>query len=210
MNQNDWKILDRNKAQDVLDVMSHNRDAIVFDRQLTEVAVKPLSFYNKYKLYRLTNYATLPVFTMKYLGDGDTFYTVDGLANTIYTVNEADQVTVKRSNVLEYLTFFFSNVQGSEGDVFLVQDPKNIPLADSLSPTVRQAIASHFIPVTVETTSNTTLRVTAALIYGDALIRAELRVNIDGKIMFEDQKLLMSGIHLPVSIYEHYHNYAEA
>ncbi len=202
-----WKTLTREKALSVLEILSHNKDSVVFSRDQTEVATRDLPFYSKFKVYRLTNYSTLPVFTMKFLSDGNDFYTLDGLANTIYTVNELDPISLNRENIVDYLAFFFNKVQGSEGDVFLIQDPNNIPMSDTLNTDIHQGIIDKFEAITVEVLNGAqAINVRANIIYGDAMIDATMSVDSDGKIAFSDQRLLLAGINLPTAIYN---NYAE-
>ncbi len=207
---NQWKILDKEKKDNVLDILSTNKDSIVFSKDYTEVAIKELPFYHNYKLYKLTNYSTLPVFSMKYLSNGDDFYSLDGLANTIYTVNELDNISINRDNIVDYLAFFFNKVQGSEGDVYLIKDPNKIPESDTLSKPLVQEIIGKFNPITIEVlTGSKNIKVTATIIYGDALIDADMSIDGTGKISFDNQRLLLSGIALPTAIYNNYNSHVE-
>lgn len=202
MGQN-WTRLTREQSREVLNRLSTHRDAIVFSKDTTEVSVRRLPFYTSFYLCRLVNYATMPTFSMFYITNGVEFYALDGTPNPIYTVNEKDPIRLNDKNALEYLDFFFSNVQGSEGDVFLIKDPSTMPLLSSL-PDVQQAgILTSFKPIYV-TQESTSLKVSGTMYYGGGLIAATILISQDGKIGFQDQSLLMSGIYFP-------HNpYAEA
>ena len=198
--QNDWKRFNREETNGVLEKLSTHKDAVVFSRDVTEVLCRPLPFYSKYRLYKLTNYATMPSFTMSYLGDGEDFISLDGTANPIYTANEKDPVSLGETNVIPYLDFFFGHVQGSEGDIFLIKDPAKMPFMSSLSPAQQQSVLDCFKPLQVS--SDITpghFRVSGTLYYDGVLLAATIQVTPEGKLAFQEQSMLLQGIHFPYS-----------
>lgn len=194
--------MNREQAGKVLHQLETRSDAIVFSRDVTEVCWRALPFYNNWRLYRLTNYATMPTFTMTYLSDGTEFIALDGTANPIYTVDEKDPLMLTQENVIPYLEFFFSNVQGSEGEVFLLRDPRKMPFLSSFSEAQRQSILHNFraAEVRFDNTLNA-YRVTGTLHYGGGLLAAAIIVMPDGKISFQEQTLLLTGVYFPHSPY---------
>ena len=202
MAQTQWIRMNREQAGRVLNQLSSRKDTVVFSRDVTDVSWRGLPFYANYRLCRLTNYATMPTFTMTYLTDGTEYISLDGTANPIYTVDEKDPLLLTEANVIPYLEFFFSNVQGSEGDVFLIRDPHKMPFMDSLDTAQRQSIVQSFIPASVafDSTLNA-YKVNGTLHYGGVLMAAAIVVMPDGKISFQEQRLLLTGIHFPDSPY---------
>lgn len=200
--QSGWIRLKRDDAHQVLDHLSGHRDAIVFSREATEVACRELPFYPTFRLYRLINYATMPTFSMMYLSDGQEFVTVDGTANPIYTVNAKAPIRLTLDRVIPYLEFFFSNVQGSEGDIFLIKDPATMPFLASLSENQKQTLAASFRALDVTADMDKGIfRVSGTLYYGGGLIAATIAAMTDGRLSFENQQLLLSGIHFPYNPY---------
>ena len=196
--QPSWTRLNREQAHAVLNKLSGNRDAVVFSKESTEVSWRSMPFYTNYRLYRLINYATMPTFSMMYLSNGDEFITIDGTANPIYTVNEKDGIRLNEMNVIPYLDFFFTNVQGSEGDVFLIKDPRKMPFMDALSDVQQQNVIANFKPLKVtHDTAAHVYKVAGTLYYGGGLISAVIVVSPEGKLAFQEQSLLLSGIHFP-------------
>ena len=202
MAQTQWIKMNHEQAGRVLGQLHGREDAVVFSRDVTEVAWKGLAFYNNYRLCRLINYATMPVFTMVYLTDGTDYIQLDGTANPIYIADEKDPLMLNEENVISYLEFFFSNVQGSEGEVFLIRDPHKMPFMNTLSAVQRQSIIDHFRPplVSFDPAANA-YKVSGILHYGGSLLAAVIVVATDGKISFQEQSLLLSGIHFPDSPY---------
>lgn len=197
MAQLQWEKLNQQEAVRVLDQLSARPDAIVFSRAVTEVSKRNLSFYSRYRLCRLINFATMPTFSMTYLTDGTDFIGIDGTPGLIYAVNRKDPIALTEANVVDYIEFFFSSVQGLDGDVFLIKDPKHMPFMDILTPEQRQGFTGCFQPVRISTDSTGTFEVNATVYYGGGLIKAVVQVTPEGKISFHDQSLLLSGIHFP-------------
>lgn len=196
---NQWIRLSREQTQSVLEKLSTHKDAIVFSRDTTEVAVRELPFYNAHRIFRVTNYATMPSFSMQYLSDSENFISLDGTANPVYTVNEKEPLRLTEITVVPYLDFFFSYVQGSEGDIFLIKDPRKMPFMGSLSPDQQQTVVNSFKPLLVTHDENNPhhFKVSGTLYYDGSLLSASIRVNPEGKLAFENQSLLLQGIHFP-------------
>ena len=197
-----WTRLKREESHQVLDRLSGNRDAIVFSREATEVSIRELPFYRTYRLYRLVNYATMPTFSMMYLSNGSEFISIDGTAHPIYAVNQKAPIHLNADNVGAYLEFFFTNVQGSEGDVFLIKDLEKMPFLGSLTPAQQATLRSSFRPVQI--TADKPLgpfRISGTLYYGGGLLGATIVAMPDGRLSFENQQLLLTGIHIPFSPY---------
>lgn len=195
-----WNRLPKEQASEVMNAIGDQRDAVIFSDQMTEVAWQELPFYTHFKLYRLTNYATMPSFTMDYLGNGDTFVPIDGTANPVYTVNETDPVRIDINTVTAYLDFFFTNVRAIDGDIFLIKNPTDLPLISSLSQEQQQSIINSHIPINIsaQATSNS-FHVTGTLYYDGSLISATIQVTGEGKLSIENQSLLLQGIQFPHS-----------
>ncbi len=197
-----WTRLKREDAHQVLDRLSGNRDAIVFSREATEVACRDLPFYSTYKLYRLINYATMPTFSMTYISNGIDFLGIDGTANPIYAANEKAPARLNADNVIAYLDFFFSNVQGSEGDIFLIKDLEKMPFISTLSANQLASIKGNFRPLAVTAEkAQGPFRISGTLYYGGGLLAATIVTQADGRLSFENQQLLLTGIHFPYSPY---------
>jgi hypothetical protein len=188
----DWTRIEQGQALTVLDALSRAADAPAFTAEETDVDCRPLAFYGRYRLYRLVNRATLPAFSMYYLGDGEQFVALDGTANPNYTVSEQDPVRLSETTVVAYAEFFFSHVQGSEGDVFFVKDPRRTPLLASLDDDRLQTILDRHTPLTVErdhATGDFLLRGT--LRYGDGLISAVVTISPAGKLSVHEASIIL-------------------
>lgn len=197
-----WTRLKREEAYQVLDRLGGHRDAIVFSREATEVACRDLPFYAGYRLYRLINYATMPTFSMTYLSNGIEFTSIDGTAHPIYAVNDKAPIRLNSDNLIPYLEFFFSNVRGSEGDIFLIRDIDRMPFFSTLTAAQQASVKSNFRPLNVTAEkAQGPFRTTGTLYYGGGLMSATITTQADGRLGFDNQQLLLTGIHFPYSPY---------
>ena len=202
MTQSQWTKLNHEQAQRVLRLLSDNEDAIAFSKELTGVSWRALPFYTDYRLYRLVNYATMPTFTITYLSNGSEYISLDGTANPIYAVNEKDPFQLDNLNVIPYLDFFFSYVQGSEGEISLIKDPHELSFMDNMDSIQQQNVVSSFKSLkVVSCTEEDCHKISGTLYYSGALITATILIKQDGKISFQDQNLLLSGISLSENPY---------
>lgn len=201
---NSWTRLTRENAHAVLGKLSDRKDAVLFTRETTEVTTRALPFYTRFQIYRLVNYATMPVFTLLYLSDGEEFIPLDGSSAPLYDVNARDPIHLNEMNVIPYLEFFFSNVHGADGEVALIKDPHKAPFLEMLSPEQKERIASTFHPLRVGRDAATgNYKVTGTLLYGGAIVSAAIAVTPEGNLTFQEQTLLLSGLYFPPDPYGH-------
>lgn len=206
MKHHQWHSMPREQAGDVMQKISSAADAAVFSGPMTEVTYRPLPFYSHFKQFRLTNYATMPCFSMDYLGNPETgvFYALDGLANTLYDVNDDDRIALTAETVIEYIDFFFTHVQGPDGDIYLIKTPEDLPMLGSLPENQQASVRESHRPLTVDPQpAEDGFLVGATVYYGGSLISAEIFIRADGQISIQNQSLLLQGIHFPMSPVEH-------
>jgi len=199
-----WIRLDKKDSDKVLSEVDKYIDSAIFSKDMTEVTFRTLPFYTNYKLYMLSNYATMPVFTMLFLSDGNKFIQLNGLSNPIYEANSLDPIHLTEKNLISYLKFFFRYVQGSEGEVFLITDIKKFPHLDILQANKRDEIIKTYEPVEIKLLNSTEIEysVKALILYGDAIIKTYINLKENGNILFTQQEIITSGINLPGSMYK--------
>jgi hypothetical protein len=189
----DWTRVEPGPAQAMLEQLSRDGGARQFTVQETDVDCRSLPFYGRYKLYRLTNRATLPAFSLHYLGDGEHFVALNGTANPIYTASEQDPLQLAEGSVIPYVEFFFSHVQGSEGEIFFVKDPQRTPLLASLDDDQRTTLLAEHRPLALQHDPATGgFMVSGTLHYGGGLINASVAVDPTGKLSFHDTSIILT------------------
>lgn len=186
----DWERLNREKSAEIIGKVTHASDAQLFSNASSEAVCTALPFYKSFLLYRITNYATLPSFSMDFLGDGHTFYLLDGSPDPIFMVNSRGNLQLKFENVLDYIEFFLKYVTTDDGDIYLIQDPDNLPFLDSMSVEQQINLKQRFTPPALDYNhEEDAFELHGDLYYGGTLLKAKISVYPDGTLTFSDQSM---------------------
>ncbi len=112
-----WQKLEKEQTESMIGAVRSAAEAMLFSPTASEGAVAFLPFYNDFALYRLTNYTSLPIFTMEFLSDGETYIYLDGSEDAVLKANEKDGLRLTPRNIMEYLDFYFKNTTRDEGEI---------------------------------------------------------------------------------------------
>lgn len=189
----EWQILDRDQSSELIERLTTHADADLFSGATCGVQYRPLPFYRHFVLYRIINYNTMPVFTMEYLGDGTTFYRLDGSPDPILLVNSRGDLDLDEDNAVDYISFFFSHISTDEGDMVLVDNPDDLPFIDSLD--MEQQIMlkrRHEKPSLSYDPIGDSFTLSSDVFYTGCLLKADISVNRDGKINITDRGMIMA------------------
>jgi hypothetical protein len=187
-----WHKLDRDRTVAMIDSVKTSGDHIMFSLSTSEAKCAKLGFYKNLLLYRLTNYSSLPSFSFDYLGDGKTYYYMDGSTTALYAANDTGNLVLNEMTVLEYVIFFFNHVSGPDGDVYVIEDPQDHPALDALNyAQMDDILASHQAPE-ISDDGNGNFIVKTSLYYLGSLVRATIAVDRAGRVNVMDHQLLMS------------------
>lgn len=189
-----WQNLDRQQSRAIIEkVLSKQGPAeALFNPMTSEVKCRTLPFYRNFLQYRLTNYASLPSFSLDYLGDGSSFFHLDGQASTIYDVNERAGLKITIETILPYLRFFFTHVQLDDGEVLLVDDINDLPFMESMDYQQQSHIHQNFKPadISYEVSFNAFV-VNCTLYFMGILMHSAVKIDDDGVVSILDQTMLV-------------------
>ena len=105
-----WHRLDADKTKSLLDTVRSSGEAILFSEKNNEAKCMRLPFYNDLLLYRIVNTASLPIFSMDFLGADDGFFYLDGSDTPLSRVSQAGKLQLREDNIAAYVQFYFYNV----------------------------------------------------------------------------------------------------
>jgi len=204
-----WIRLDKASGKKILTSLGEKCNHSVFSDDMTEVSFRTLPFYTNYKIYKIANYATMPVFSMHFLGSesNDDFILLNGFADPIYEINKKDPIHLTSETIIQYLKFFFRYVQGSEGEVFIISAPNEIPHFNILPNETQKDVIKNFKPIEKSSgTDNQGIFHTAKaqILYGDAVIDTNIHMRENGTIFFSEQHIIVDRVHLPKNMYPSY------
>lgn len=188
-----WQKLERSETAKIIQRVSSTPDGSLFSNATSEASAAVLPFYRGFNLVRLTNFATLPSFTLEFLSDGQSFYLLDGSADPLAKVCERGALILNDQNVADYVDFFFKNVTTEEGDIYLIRDPENLPFLDSLSLDQQIQIRKHYFePSVAYDRDEDVFLVQGVMYFAGVLLRATLTVQPDGQIEISNHAMLMA------------------
>lgn len=189
----DWQKLERSETAKIIQRVSQTPDGALFSVSTSEASATQLPFYRGFMLVRLTNYATLPSFTLDFLSDGNTFYMLDGSPDPLQKIAARGGLNLNDRNVVEYVDFFFRHVTTEEGDIYLIRDPDDMPFMDSLSLDQQIQIKRAHTGIGVAyNRDDDTFAVSADLYFAGVLLKATLTVQADGQIEVSNHAMLMA------------------
>lgn len=188
-----WHKLDRDRTVAMIDSVKTSGDHIFFSLGTSEAKCAKLPFYKNYLVYRLTNYSSLPSFSFDYVGDGRTYYYLDGSTAPIYRANDSGNLALTAQNVLDYITFFFAHVSGPDGDVYVIDNPHDNPALDALGPDQMASIQAMHQPADITMDGSGNFVVATSLWYLDTLVRATVQVDAGGRVNITGTQMLMNS-----------------
>lgn len=189
-----WQKLARVKTAEVIERVSMTADGALFSVATSEASVASLPFYNGFMLVRLTNHATLPSFSLDFLSDGSSFYLLDGSPEPLQRVAARGGLVLNDGNVIDYVSFFFKYVTTEEGDIYLIDNPDDMPFLDSLSLDQQLEIKrSHTGMEAVYDRENDVFLVKSDMYFAGVLLKATLTVAPDGDIEVSEHAMLMGA-----------------
>ena len=187
-----WQKLDRKKTGEIINRVSQTSDGPLFSTTTSEATIAPLPFYRGFMLVRLTNYATLPSFTLDFLSDGSAFYLLDGSPDPLQKVALRGGLILNDHNVADYVGFFFKHVTTEEGDIYMIHNPEDMPFLDSLSLDQQiQIKRAHTDVAVANDRDNDYFLVQTDMYFAGTLLKATLTVQPDGQIEVTDHAMLI-------------------
>ncbi|HEY8963135.1 MAG TPA: hypothetical protein VIN59_01600 [Alphaproteobacteria bacterium] len=189
-----WQKLDRAKTGEIINRVSQTPDGPLFSVTTSEATIAHLPFYRGFVLVKLTNYATLPSFSLEFLSDGSSFYLLDGSPMPLQKVALRGGLVLTDQNVTDYVEFFFKHVTTEEGDIYLIHDPDDMPFMDALSLDQQiQIKRKHTDMAVAYDRDNDVFLVQADMYFAGVLLKATLTIQPDGEIQVTNHAMLMGS-----------------
>lgn len=187
-----WQPLEKDQLNTLIDSVASRGMPGLFSAGSSQGKRSALPFYNGFYIYDLKNFSTLPVFTMQYLGNDSEFFYLDGSPTPIYQVNENyNALKLDQTNIVDYVSFFFTYVSILEEEADMIRDPENLPYYEYLSDEQKQIIAREKQNVQIEFSHDSQLySLHCPLYYGGSLVKAMIQVDMRGHVTVKDYKLL--------------------
>ncbi len=190
----DWHRLDKDKMMTMIASVKSAGEAMLFSPVTSEAKCARLPFYDNFLFYRLTNFSSMPVFSLDFLGDGERYFYVDGSEQAILSINEQFGLRLNEANIVQYLNFYFFNVRSEDGDILLVKNAEEGQTLDLYDDERRESI--DIMPENVKITfveSKEAFVVNAPVYYLGGIMEANIIVTQHGSVTVQPLKMLITG-----------------
>jgi hypothetical protein len=189
----DWHRLDRDKTLGMIASVKSADEALLFSPVTSEAKCARLPFSDSFLLYRLTNYASLPTFSMDFLSNGERFFYLDGSDRALREIIGSEGLKLSKETVIPYLNFYFLNVRLPEGEVVILKDPGEVHTLDLYDDERRENIFLSPESLKIEEIPETGgLKVTAPIYYDGTCMEAIITVSKDGVVHTAPQRMITS------------------
>ncbi|OIN87059.1 MAG: hypothetical protein AUJ12_03165 [Alphaproteobacteria bacterium CG1_02_46_17] len=169
-------------------------DFVLFSPQTSEAKALKLPFYESFLLYRLTNFSSLPTFSMDFLSDGESYFYMDGSDGPIIHINQKAGLNLNAQTVIPYLNFYYCFVRLPEGEIILLKSPEEAGIIDLYDDERREDFDAVPTPLSVEDVDGDALfKVTAPILYDGSPMEALITVTKDGKVTTQPKRMLTMG-----------------
>lgn len=192
-----WYQLEKDKATAVVNRLKDEGMPGLFTPRVGDLRCAKLPFYNDWMAWRLTNYATLPAFSLDFLGDGTDFLFLDGTPKPFAMVAARGALVLNPYTALDYLSFYYSYVGEGEDEVIVIRDESDIPGLHGAKALPRPALVEALEGISVTpSTSPEGFSISVPLYLGGALVFSTVFLHADGipeivsrRMLFEPRRL---------------------
>lgn len=186
-----WHRLDRDKTIDMIGRVKSAVEAMLFTPMTSEAKCTRLPFLKSFLLYRLTNFSSLPTFSMDFISNGETFYYMDGADTAIRQMVASGELELNEDNIIPYLNFYYCYVRLPEGEIILLKNAEEAPQIDLYDEERREAL--DIIPEGVEIERDPTtggFLVLAPALYDSSPMQVLITVSNDGQVLTSPKRML--------------------
>jgi hypothetical protein len=181
----DWQRLDRKATEDL--IQKSGSASVLFSPQTSEARRSPLPFLDNFAMYRLTNYAALPLISLDYLvnesnGDPNGVLYLDGSTAPILKAIRSDNFSLDIDNVIGYVNFYFKNAPDPDGDIYIINDLESLVFFDLLGQDQQDRLTKNFKAPVAEQLEDGRYQIKACMVNQGSLVTATVAVLGDGTV----------------------------
>ena len=186
-----WHRLDRDKTIDMIGRVKSAAEAMLFTPVTSEAKCTRLPFLKSFLLYRLTNFSSLPTFSMDFISNGDSFYYMDGADTAIRQMVDMGELDLNEDNILAYLNFYYCYVRLPEGEIILLKNVDEAPNIDLYDTERRELL--DMVPEGVQIQRDGEsggFQILAPALYDSSPMEVLMTVSKDGQVLTSPKRML--------------------
>lgn len=191
----DWIKFEEEQKKAVLEEMNPHLSPTEFAPEKTSLRILPLSFYDEYDLYELTDFENIPNVRKYVLYKPGHVYPINWSNDPIYKLNAAAPIALNQNNLADYIKFFFEFVRGRHGRFIVVETVDEISWKEDPPLQARKALQEMIKPVIIKDIDESGKRTClVSMIFKDSLFRSVVTVDANGMVQLSDEELLVEGM----------------
>jgi hypothetical protein len=186
-----WHRLDRDKTIDMIGRVKSAAEAMLFTPVTSEAKCTRLPFFNSFLLYRLTNFSSLPTFSMDFISNGENFHYMDGADTAIRHMVESGELVLTAETILPYLNFYYCYVRLPEGEIILLKNAAEAPHIDLYDEERREDL--DVVPEGMQIEQDPTnggFLILAPALYDSSPMEVLITVSADGQVSTSPKRML--------------------
>jgi len=186
-----WHRLDRDKTIEMIGRVKSAAEAMLFTPTTSEAKCTRLPFFSNFLLYRLTNFSSLPTFSMDFISNGENFYYMDGANTAIRQMVNEGELVLDAETILPYLNFYFCYVRLPEGEIILLKNAAEAPHIDLYDEERRESldVIPDGVQIEQDPTSGNFL-VLAPALYDSSPMEVLITISPDGQVFTAPKRML--------------------
>lgn len=166
-------------------------EAMLFTPITSEAKCTRLPFLKTFLLYRLTNFSSLPTFSMDFISNGESFFYMDGADTALRQMVAMGELELNEETILPYLNFYYCYVRLPEGEVIILKNAEEAPNIDLYDEERREAL--DVIPDSVQIERDAATGgfiVLAPALYDSSPMQVLITVSADGQVSTSPKRML--------------------
>lgn len=166
-------------------------EATLFTPVTSEAKCTRLPFLKSFLLYRLTNFSSLPTFSMDFISNGESFHYMDGADTAIRQMVAMGELELTEETIIPYLNFYYCYVRLPEGEIILLKNAEEAPNIDLYEEERREALDIIPDDVQIERDATTgSFLVLAPALYDSSPMQVLITVSKDGQVLTSPKRML--------------------
>lgn len=193
MYQDAFSKLEIEETAFILDQINPELEGVVFDPDETMILAAQVPFYKNYRFLDISDEASVPAIHRYVLYKEKAPPVILNWTNgPIYALNKNAPIKLTKSNIEDYVRFFFKYVRGAGGRFFIAENVDDINWKEEPPLPARKALGKMLKPVTlIKKGLDGTYHLEATLIFKDSLFQSQIQVKSDGSVSLSGEELLV-------------------
>lgn len=185
--------IDLEERKQVLEKLNSSFDGIDFDAEHCTILSSEIPFYKGYRFLDIADTLnTQPIHRYILMSASGDSTILDWTNKPIYALNKSAPIKLSKSNIGDYVRFFFKHVRGPEGVFILAENIDDLNWKEDPPSSARKALSQMLKSLTLLSKSlDGIYHLETTILFKDSLFQCQIYVSSDGMISIDQEELLV-------------------